>query len=195
MKLLYSLSTQSTIPFSKIIKITSLTISEINLNLDYNICKNLSKILKAARARNFREVKRLLQAGGDVNTKYRTGDKRSVLHYAAKSGSLEIVKYLVKHGANVNCKNKWNNSVLYNAAMSGSLEIIKCLVEHGADVNSKTKEGASVFHYAANSCSLEVVKCLVEHGADQIVRTTGILYLSSLLCCYVWLIGNCQIFS
>ena len=31
----------------------------------------------------------------------------SPLHSAASSGSLEIVKYLVKHGADVNFKNWW----------------------------------------------------------------------------------------
>ncbi|CAB4019911.1 ankyrin repeat domain-containing, partial [Paramuricea clavata] len=59
----------------------------------------------------------------------------TVLHFAASSGSLENVKCLVEHGADVNCERRNFGSALHAAALSGSLEIVKYLVEHGADVN------------------------------------------------------------
>ena len=90
----------------------------------------------------------------------------SVLHSAAESGSLEIVKYLVEHGADVNGNNEGNLSVLHYAAEFGSLEMVKYLVEHGADVNGNNEGNLSVLHSAAESGSLEMVKYLVEHGAD-----------------------------
>ena len=154
---------------NEIVKIISLTRSEINL-IYCSICNyrstRMSEILKAFEEGNIHEVKRLLQADGDINAKYRTGDKCSILHNAAKSGSLEIIKYLFEHGADVNYKKKGGESVLHYAAKFGSLEIVKYLVEHGADVNCKNKRNKSVLHNAAKSGSLEIVKYLVEHGAD-----------------------------
>ena len=64
---------------------------------------------------------------------------------AAQSGSLEIVKYLVERGADVNCKNNENKSVLHYAVEFGN---------------------KSVLHYAAKSGSLEIVKYLIDHGSN-----------------------------
>ena len=125
----------------------------------------MSEILEAVKAGDFFQIERLVQAG-DVNAKNFTGD--TILHFAVelKSGVLEMVEFLIEHGADVNCKNNWNDSVLHYAAWYGSLEIVKYLVKNGADVNCKNKENESVLHYAAESGSLKTVKYLVEHGAD-----------------------------
>jgi ankyrin repeat protein len=57
------------------------------------------------------------------------------LHTAARHGYLEIVQYLIEHGADVNLLSSSNYTPLYCAAESGELEVIKYLVQHGADVN------------------------------------------------------------
>ena len=62
---------------------------------------------------------------------------------------MEIFKYLVEHGADVNYKNKKDESILHYAALFDSLEMVKYLVEHGADVNCKDKWNNSVLFYAA----------------------------------------------
>ena len=88
------------------------------------------------------------------------------LHSAASSGSLEIVKYLVDHGADVNCKITRVGSPLHSAASSGSLEIVKYLVEHGVDVNCKDRQNKSVIQNAVKFGSFKIVKYLFEHGAE-----------------------------
>ncbi|CAB4029249.1 Ankyrin repeat-containing domain, partial [Paramuricea clavata] len=85
---------------------------------------------------------------------------------AVLSGSLEIVKYLVEHGADVNLYASRSDSPLHTAASSGSLEIVKYLVEHGANVNLNSSIVGTALHSAASSASLEIVKYLVEHGAN-----------------------------
>ena len=84
-----------------------------------------------------------------------------------------MVKYLVEHEADVNCKTKKKESVLHYAAQYSSLEMVKFLVEYEVDVHCKTKDNESVLHYAAKckSGSLEKVKYLVEHGADVNCKT------------------------
>ena len=46
--------------------------------------------------------------------------------------SLEIVKLLVKSGANVNSTTKTNSTPLRAACFDGHFEIVKYLVEHNA---------------------------------------------------------------
>ena len=53
---------------------------------------------------------------------------------AAAAGHLDIVKLLVKSGANVNSTTKTNSTPLRAACFDGHYEIVKYLVEHNAGV-------------------------------------------------------------
>ncbi|XP_028417938.1 uncharacterized protein LOC114542630, partial [Dendronephthya gigantea] len=103
---------------------------------------------------------------------------------------LDMVKYLVEHGADVNGKDTDESRVLHRAVTEGAHETVKYLIRKGADVNGKYIDGWSVLHYAVskvrnganvngkNSDSwtvlhaavdtgeLEIVKYLIEQGAD-----------------------------
>ena len=57
---------------------------------------------EAARKGDATTVKKLLDDGVDVNTKYRYG--ATALSYACDRGHLEVVKVLLEHGADVNVK-------------------------------------------------------------------------------------------
>jgi len=75
-----------------------------------------------------------------------------------RKGHLEIVKYLVKNGADVRAK---NDEALKWFVKNKNLNVVKYLVENGADVRAKNNE--------ALRCSelngyLEIVKYLIEQG-------------------------------
>ena len=78
----------------------------------------------------------------------------------AQNGHLEVVKFLVQHGADVTSQN--NNPIRW-ASEFGHLEVVKFLVQHGADVTSQDN---NPIRMASHFGHLEVVKFLVEHGAD-----------------------------
>lgn len=56
---------------------------------------------------------------------------------AAAAGYLNIVKLLVKHGANVNSTTKTNSTPLRAACFDGHYGIVKYLVSHGAGKYTK----------------------------------------------------------
>ena len=62
-----------------------------------------------------------------------------MLHSAVTNGRLEMVKYLVKKGADVNDKDIDGWRVLHDAAGAGELQIVKYLVEQGTDTTVKSK--------------------------------------------------------
>ena len=116
----------------------------------------------------------------DVNAK--SNYRKMVLHYAAQSGNLELVKWLFdkkeisalvnallnlqsKPESNPNVKN-FLGAIMQCAAQSGNLELLKWLAEKGLDVKIKSSEGYTVLNSAALSGNLEMVKWLVEQGLD-----------------------------
>jgi ankyrin repeat protein len=53
------------------------------------------------------------------------------LRVAALNGHLEIVKYLVEHGADIHI---WEDEALRVASFNGHLEVVKYLLLQGADI-------------------------------------------------------------
>jgi len=85
---------------------------------------------------------------------------------AIEYGTIELIKFLLENGANVNAKNKdsFDDTPLRVAVVRrDDIEIIKVLLEHGADVNA-TSNGKSTPLIVSNNG--EVIKLLIEHGAD-----------------------------
>ena len=68
----------------------------------------------------------------------------TVLHVAAEKGNLEIVQYLVEHGADVKAKNTYETTVLHYGAGSGNMKLVQWLVKQGADVKAKDKNDFSI---------------------------------------------------
>ena len=69
----------------------------------------------------------------------------SPIQMAATKGQLEMAKYLVEHGADVNYVHpvtQW--TAFHLAAFDNYDSIVKYLAEHGADINKKTKADISI---------------------------------------------------
>ena len=126
-------------------------------------------LLLAARTGNVEDMRQLLRAGANIESKDWRGWTPLIL--VAESGHLEAVKFLVKEGgANVESKDSWDKTPLSWAAENGHLEAVKFLVEEaGADVESKDRwEGWTPLILAAENGHLEAVKFLVDEGGADV---------------------------
>ena len=86
----------------------------------------------------------------------------TALMKALEYGYFEIVKYLVKHGADVNARDNTNKTALMYASKWGQLEMVKCLVEHGADINTKDIDDKTALKYAFENHFSEIVRYLAK---------------------------------
>lgn len=93
----------------------------------------------AALKNHVRAAKALVEAGADVNAGF--PNNKPIL-VAAKSGNVDMVKYLVSlQKVNINQKDNGNYTPLWYAAFEGHLEAVKALVEAKADLSIKGKDG------------------------------------------------------
>lgn len=115
----------------------------------------------------------LADKGANVNLVYKYKDGSSTdtaLLQAVKSGSYEIIKLLVQHGAEVNYKDADGNTVLMNACMYGSKNIIEYLIQKGAKINDQNSEGQTALIIAAGSGYTDNVRILLKYNADKNIK-------------------------
>ncbi|KAI0926197.1 hypothetical protein AcW1_010362 [Taiwanofungus camphoratus] len=93
-------------------------------------------------------------------------DGRTPLHWAASSESLDIARYLIDQGAEVDCSDSLGWTPLHIAASAGHEEIVRELIGSGADVNRRNDKGLTPMHYSASKSHVEIGKLLISRGAD-----------------------------
>ncbi|KAL4876756.1 ankyrin repeat-containing domain protein [Aspergillus karnatakaensis] len=114
-------------------------------------------------------VKTLVEKGADVQNN--DCEHGSPLEYAAKVGSLPIVRYLLRHGATIDVESKGRfHNVLQAAAIAGDTDTIRYLLNRGADIQKKGGKHGSILMASVLSCDQAVVELLLKKGADVNVR-------------------------
>jgi uncharacterized protein len=100
---------------------------------------------------------------------------------AARSADVELMHYLLDHGADPKLVGKDNQTALMVAAGEGwndhikgtdaeALEAVKLCVSLGIDVNAATDKGETALHGAAHRGVDSIAKYLIEKGANPNVR-------------------------
>ena len=100
-----------------------------------------------------------------------TVDGLTALHFAAQNGNLDIIKFLVEHGADISAQDyEQSRSVIHFAAENGDIECIKYLTDNGANLQDRDVNGATAFHYAVMANNLEAVKYFVTKKLDYTAK-------------------------
>ena len=96
-------------------------------------------IFQAAEKGTATDVKYFIENGADVNAKDKDDegfrDNWTPLHYAARFNSnVEVLKYLISQGANINVKISGGWTPLNHAAFNSNVEVLKYFHSLGCDV-------------------------------------------------------------
>uniref|UniRef100_UPI00398F7E32 ankyrin repeat domain-containing protein 16 isoform X2 n=1 Tax=Pristiophorus japonicus TaxID=55135 RepID=UPI00398F7E32 len=95
----------------------------------------------------------------------------TVLHYAARHGHLEILKYLVEElGTGVELINRDYKRPLHEAASLGHQECLRYLISQGARVDCLKKADWTPLMMACTRKNLGVIKDLIESGASLTLK-------------------------
>ncbi|MFA6186366.1 MAG: ankyrin repeat domain-containing protein [Phycisphaerae bacterium] len=95
---------------------------------------------------------------------------KTPLYYSSAAGHVEVVKFLLAHGANIELGNDHGERPLAKAAKFKHYDVAKILLEHGAKVNCKDDSGYTPLHEASLQSGKDMVNLLLEYGADVSAR-------------------------
>ena len=99
-------------------------------------------------------------------------DHRTPLHSASLYGRLDIVRFLLDHGATSNSEDKFGRTPLHLVAKGeynleqDRVRTAQLLLDRGADVNAQTENGATPLHLASYLGRVDIARLLLDRGAS-----------------------------
>lgn len=106
-------------------------------------------------------VKQLVDNDADVNKPGWTP-----LHYAASTGQVAVIEFLLDHSAYIDAESPNGTTPLMMAAMYGSPEAVKVLIQAGADLGIKNQVGMTALDFAVRG-NRQNAKELIETGLQR----------------------------
>ena len=94
----------------------------------------------AARDGDLEAIKQHIAEGADVNALH---FEMPPLTWAATMGRTEAAELLLQQGADINGRNRDNNTALHLAVFLGRAETTELLLKNGADINAKNNDGGT----------------------------------------------------
>lgn len=144
----------------------------VNLTQDEKTLYRASPLAFAAMANNLPAVQILVARGAEVVHSPFNGSynfsllQQQPLYHAVLNGSVEIAKYLVAHGADINNLMYSEHPLLSTAAKGGKDEMVEFLISCGADVNQNPNYGENPLRSALQGDGhASTVRILLDHGA------------------------------
>lgn len=112
-------------------------------------------------------LKLLLETGANCNTRCFDNDAARIFLRAFKSKSLECIKLLLDHGADIKAKTKSGKTALHYCAIQNSqVDVIRFLLDQGFDIECADDENQSALYYAVRYKNVEVCEFLLRGGAN-----------------------------
>ena len=129
----------------------------------------LSPLLASLYHRHFRLADLLHKHGAFMDVR---GDvERTLLHTASLRGQVDIMRWLLDHGADANAWSRSYFTPLHLAVQEMHLDAVQVLLEHNADINLQNEDGETPLYWILSKGSRKrklvvMVRRLLEHGAD-----------------------------
>ena len=131
----------------------------------------VAPLVASLHRKHFKVAELLHRYGADVNVRER--NEKTPLLVACGDGSLDVLEWLLNHGADVDVQVLSNNGYgpLHSAATEGHLHTCQMLIEHNADLHMRTIFGTTPLQEATSPIHLtrdqvDIMQVLLDHGAD-----------------------------
>ena len=135
--------------------------------------QNFTPLMVAAICGSVQVAELLLKRGADIHLKV-SRFNMAVLHVMAgvtykdieKYDAVNMISFLIRHGANVNDEMIEGSTPLHLSVMQGTMKIAQVLIVRGANVNSRNNEGLTPLHLASKIGFICFAQYLIAYGAN-----------------------------
>lgn len=145
----------------------------VSLFIACSICVTAGRaaeIHDAVARGDLEQVKKLLQDNIELLNQ-RDVETATPLAYAILNHHNDIARYLIEQNADINLKDKDNDSPLHYTGIFGNQEIAELLLAKGAtSLNEGNNRQSTPLHFACEGGHAEVVEFLLDSGADMNAR-------------------------
>ena len=125
------------------------------------------KLFEAIRAKDLNSVKQITtETNVDLDPPTQPNMVNKALAYASIYGNLEIVKYILDQGVDIDGKIAYGGTALLRAMEVNNNEIAEFLITSGADVNLPNAFGISPMVGSAISNNIKLMDLIISHGGD-----------------------------
>jgi ankyrin repeat protein len=129
-------------------------------------------LYNAAEMGNLRLVDLLLQFRADVESR-NTIRKTTALYQAVSKENLEVARFLLDHGADVDAKDPNGYTPLFSAVSQGNLDLVEMLLQYGASKKTRLPDGRNVEDLASGDNEMRD-RLLLVLQEDQVLRGPSI---------------------
>ena len=88
-----------------------------------------------------------LLAGAPGMIDLKNGIGETILHWLAVEDDLDAVKWLFRHGADLNCRNEFGTPLVFEVSLLGYTDLFRWLIANGADPVQRAADGQSLKEY------------------------------------------------
>jgi len=128
------------------------------IDIEHEVRNGDTAIMIAAFKGNLPAVRALLEKGAEIN---RPG--WTALHYAAASGSTELVALLLDRSAYIDAESPNKTTPLMMAAWQGHADAVRLLLEEGADPRPKNLRGMTATDFARVANRQDIADLIAAH--------------------------------
>jgi ankyrin repeat protein len=123
------------------------------------------EIFVAIKSGNLNEVQKLISSNQHIVDSL---DERGNTPLMSAIGlkNIEITKYLIAEGSNINFKNKSGNTPLHLAADRNLIDVVNLLLEKGSEINAANNYQMTPLFSAIERNNVDVARILLDHSAN-----------------------------
>lgn len=101
-----------------------------------------------------------------INLQMKDSRNQSLLHYAVRTSSNDVIEYLLQNEVDVNVSDYMGETPLFDCVRKSKIGIAKLLIRRFANLNHPNLKGELPIHLAAQKGDFEMIKLLIENGAN-----------------------------
>jgi len=138
-------------------------VNRIKSEYDWYISKKESEVENPWKTTDQETLLARLQAGENIDKTNKKG--QTLLHYAADIGDLDLMKFAIENGADVNKKDEKGYPAARYAVYT-NWTLLEYLADNGADLTKIEIYSEPLIVYAAQNADAEVISMLLKYGAN-----------------------------